>query len=298
MAMLTAGEIVRRLYVDLVRRRSRVRVVPAAEVRLVERPIFLVGAPRSGTTLVRYIVDSHSRICCPPESNFIGPLAGLLSDELSRNGLDAMGFDEDHVVQELRRLCIHFFGNYAASCQKPRWADKSTTYVDHLDFIGRLFPEAQFVMIYRHGLDQAHSLTRGGSQLPAPLRPYHCRGEDFRLAAARFWREKAGKMFKFEVRYPDQCVRLVYEALCERPQEELERVFAFLDEPWEPALLDFQGFEHDQGPEHGRTIVTSGFQASHGHYKAWPRALVGACLQIAGPALAEIGYRPPERGPK
>ena len=60
--------------------------------RLTERPIFLVGIYRSGTTLARYVLDSHSRITCPPETAFMAGLADLaigrkISQRFRQHGL-------------------------------------------------------------------------------------------------------------------------------------------------------------------------------------------------------------------
>jgi hypothetical protein len=217
-------------------------------------------------------------------------LSSILTDELSRAGLEAMGFDEDHVIQRLREFCIYVFGNYAVSCRKPRWADKSTTHVDHADFIARLFPEAQFIMMYRHGLDQAHSFTRGGHVLEEPVRPYYRDGEDPRLAAVRYWRAKNEALLRFEEQYPDRCCQALYESLCESPEQELRRIFEFLGEPWEPRVLQFHRVQHDKGPEHGRTVVTRGFSVSRDHYATWPPLLVEQCRAVGEPVLRALGY--------
>ena len=79
----------------------------------------MLGANRSGTTLLRLVLDSHSRIACPPESYFIRSLGHLLDDEKAMEGLLAMGFDEQHVVERLRETASYFLEMYAASHGKP-----------------------------------------------------------------------------------------------------------------------------------------------------------------------------------
>lgn len=289
--MANVKEILRRLYNDLVVRRSSVRVLPAREsADLTEAPIFLVGVYRSGTTLMRYVIDSHSRICCPPESFFMGPLSALINDEQIRKSLQRMGFDQDHVARRLRRFCLYFFENYAQSCGKPRWADKSPSYVDHLDTLLRLFPESQFVIIYRHGLDQAHSFTRGGAYVNPACEGYCRPGEDFRLGAVRYWREKTEGVMRFEDAYPEKCRRIHYERLCEDPEGQLKPIFSFLNEPWEPAVLEFYRFRHDKGAEDGRAAATRGFSVSKDHYRAWPPQLLKQCVELAEPVLSRLNY--------
>ena len=288
--MASWKEALRRVYHELVERRSRVRVVSPRPVELAAAPIFLIGVYGSGTTLLRYVIDSHSRLCCPPESDFLNHLEPLLSDPRPRAGLAAMGFDEDHVTLRLRQLASELFGHYAASWNKPRWADKTPAYVDCLEFLHRLFPEARFLHLYRHGLDQAHSFTRGGT-FPRPQLADHGRpDEDLRLGACRYWREKVEKMLAFEARHPASCYRLHYETLCARPEETLRPAFEFLGEPWESQVLRFWELPHDKGREHGRVQATRGFEAREGHYRSWSDDLLARCVEIAGPALERLGY--------
>lgn len=288
--MASFKEALRRIYHEMVKGRSRVRFQSAVPVNETEPPIFLLGTYGSGTTLLRYVVDSHSRVCCPPESDFMAALAPIVGDPVYRQGLDAMGFDDDHVTQELRRFCVHFFANYARSWNKPRWADKTPAYVDHADFLKRLFPEARFVIIHRHGLDQAHSFTRGGTFERPVLEPFAEAGEDLRLTCCRFWLDKTRRLLDFEDRHPTSCHRLRYEDLCAAPEEQLRPLFAFLGETWEPQVLKFYEQRHDKGHEHGRVVATRGFEARSGHYRSWPPSLRDAGLAIAAPGLDALGY--------
>lgn len=292
--MATWTEALRRVYYDMVIRRSTVRVVSAEEGELTASPIFLVGVFRSGTTLLRYIVDSHSHICCPPESDFLAVFSYLLENHPGhtsyRESLLRMGFDEEHVLRKLRELAVYFFGNYAASWQKRRWADKSPIYIDHLDMLLRLFPEAQFVMIYRHGLDQAHSYTRGGTSMRHEMRGHHREGDDPRIGATRYWCDQVGKMMRFEASHGDRCLRIRYEDLCASPTTVLPHMFTFLHEPWEPRVLEYYRFPHDKGKEDGRVAATRGFSVSKGHYVSWPDELYEKCLAIAQNELDLLGY--------
>jgi len=280
----------RRVYHELVKRRSAVQIQPATVQELAHPPIFLIGVYRSGTTLLRYIVESHSHICCPPETNFIQDLAPVLDAPLNKAGFEPMGFDDDHVAQRLREFCVYFFQNYASAKGKPRWADKTPDYVDHLDFILKLFPEAKFLVIYRHGLDQAHSYTRGGTFPRDPLVPYVKDGEDLRIGATRYWAEKTRKMMDFVAAYPEICHAFRYEDLCDDPEPQVRAIFEFLDEPWEDQVMAFYEQDHDKGNEDGRVGATRGFSVSKGHYKDWPDALRAACDPIAESVLKALNY--------
>lgn len=291
--MASKSETIRRLYGDLVKRRARVRVSPAVEPQLTAEPIFLTGIYRSGTTLLRYVIDSHSSIACPPESDFMAHLDALWSDERSREGLAGLGFDREHVHQQLRRFAGYFFEGYAHSKGKPRWADKSPRYVDHLPFLAELFPEARFIILHRHPLDQIHSATRGGSTFPAALVEWAGTADgDPRISAAGYWSEKTRNILTFVDTHPERTFTLRYEEMCESPETTLPALFEYVGEPWEPGVLEFYRFEHDRGMEDGRAAATRGFALSTGKWQAWDPAIVDECREIVGTEMRHLGYEP------
>ena len=288
--MLKFNEALRRIYHEMVYRRSIVRIHKAKDLSLKEPPIFILGLYRSGTTLLLYILDSHSRICCPPESAFIQFLEPLVDNRRSKSGLFSMGFDEDHIIQRLRHHVIYFFANYADSKKKVRWADKSPIYVDHLNFLIRLFPEGKFIIIHRHGLDQAYSHIKYEKSLAQDLKSYCRANENLRIGATRYWIEKTQFLIDFEETHSKRCFRTIYEELCESPDDILQQVFLFLDEPWEPQVMEFYKFPHDKGLEDGRVISSRGFSVSKDNYLQWPDELQTKCHNIALPMLKRLGY--------
>ena len=138
---------------------QRIFVAPPPKTRM-EPPIFVIGVHRSGTTLLRLVLDSHSRIAVPRESVFLLPLSEVLKEEAAWQGWAMLGFEADHVFNKLREFSDYFFDAYSTARGKPRWADKSPQYVDCLDFIDRLYgPACKYLFIYRHGLDVANSIA-------------------------------------------------------------------------------------------------------------------------------------------
>ena len=281
---------VKRAYADLVRGRSRVRVVLASEPRFMADPVFIVGPFRSGTTLVRYILDSHSNLACPGETTFLADMDRMLNDERSLAGFDALGFDRSELLTHARHFVSYFYENYARSKNKSRWADKSPTYVDHLDFIAELFPDTRFVLVMRHPLDQIHSHTQGGQLLPERLHGYGVAGEDPRILGARCWNEKTLRMLEFANRHRSRSQIIRYDGLCENPETVTRMLFEFLDEPWEPGVLRFWDFDHDQGLEDSRIRTTRSFSLSTGGYVDWPEYIVEACLNEVAVAATQAGY--------
>ncbi len=282
------GTLLRILYVDLVRRRSTVRVLPASTDQLDTKPIFLLGLYRSGTTLLRYVVDSHPEIACPPETDYMGHLRGLVFEERAARGLESLGYDSDHVAQQLAGLADYFHGNYARSRGKVRWADKSPTYVDHIDLLQRMFPQARFVCIHRNPLDQVHSHTRGGSFTHEPVAEFLGVGEDPRLGAARYW---AAKTALLHARQEDAAfLSIRYEDLCREPELVTRALAVHMGVAWSREMLEFGAVQHDFGAEAARTRSTSGFTISSGHWKDWPPDVTEEVWRIVDPVARALDY--------
>ena len=282
----------RSLYAQVLRaRQNRVVILTEPAAASPYPPVFLVGCPRSGTSLVRRIVDSHSRIACPPESHFLAALLPVLTDRRSMAGLESMGFGRTAVIERFRRLSEQFFLDYAAASSKARWADKTPVYVDHLDGLDELFDRsARYVLIYRHGLDVSNSIAE---VLPGLLegRPGAGVGKagDIRAAAA-YWCDKVTRMLAFERQHSDRCLHLRYEALTTAPEIEVRRLFAFLGEEFEAATLDFNARPHDEGLEDGKVRSTRGFEPVIGSYRRWHPDVLEAARAEADPGLAALGY--------
>ena len=289
--MASLEENLRRIYYNFVVGRSRVRMIDTKSVEaLDEPPIFIISAYRSGSTLLRYIIDSHSKVACPPETDFLLPLAQLIKRERYLAGFTGLGFDRQAIIQRLRKFVIDLYGNYSRSLEKSRWADKSPAYIDCLDFILEIFPEAQFVMLYRNGLDQSHSFTRGGRFTHEALSAFSNEEHDLRVAAIKYWSHAARQMLDFEYTNPHRCFRVRYEDLCEAPENVLQQMFHFLHLEWEPAVLHFHKFPHDAGREGGRVIATTGFSPRTKYYCTWPTQLLITCQEIAELELKALAY--------
>jgi protein-tyrosine sulfotransferase len=257
-------------------------------------PIVLGGCGRSGTTLLRMMLDSHRRICCGPESSVFRRRAiepGALAERF--------GFDRDEVgaIHAASRSRPEFIEAFAALCMrmtgKSRWAEKTPRNISRIAAIFRHFPEARFVHVLRDGRDVACSLR---------THPRH-KVVDGRLVpldtwkpiagCARRWRDdvEASRPYWNDPRFHT----LRYEELVRDPRAVLERLMAHLGEPWDEAMLAHAAADSPfrdatrfaQNPEALAAIGT----ASLGR---WQRDLDDRdrriFKRIAGPLLVELGY--------
>jgi hypothetical protein len=216
-----------------------------------ERPIFVVGCPRSGTTLLQLMLHSHPRIAIPPETRFMLDIYerrlefGDLADPANRRRLaeaitgpkatrfHELGLDAGEVSKliadappTLGSALGTVLQAYAGRFGKPRWGDKRPAYVMHMDALRRLFPTAQFVHLVRDGRDCVASLK----SMPW----YH---EDSHHAAAT-WSRAIDLGRKYARTMPAGSYHeLRYEDLITRPEQELTALCGFLGEEFHPAML-------------------------------------------------------------
>jgi Sulfotransferase family len=254
-------------------------------------PIFIIGCQRSGTSLLRRIMDSHSRIACPPESKFILPLIQILRDRQAMRGLDSLGYPRAEVAGSLAAFISGFFEQYASAQGKSRWADKTPNYVNCLDELWELFgPDARFVLIIRHGMDTAYSLADPGRSYRALARFVDLAGGDVPLAAGTFWKDQNEKIEAFRTAHPEACIRIRYEDLTRNPSDTLQPIFGFVGEPWEPEVIDFNRHPHHAGIEDPETRRRHVITPNSGRHTEWPEAVQRKVRAACEPMLAALGY--------
>ena len=195
------------------------------------RPIFIVGCQRSGTTLMRLMLDSHPNVSCGPETRFLQDFAKLTSDSWDR--LSLYGFPKSYWLDKSAEFFDSFQAEYAKSRGKTRWADKTPRYALSLGYINELFPNCQIVHVIRDGRDvvASHrdrwgywSAVKAVEKWPRYIRAARRVGE--RLADDRYT----------EVRY---------EELVLRTEATMRELLQFLGEPWDDAVLHYDQAEHD-----------------------------------------------------
>ena len=275
-----------------VRERTVVKVVERQQERL--PPGFIIGVYRSGTTLLRYVLDSHSRIAVPPESNYLQSLSGLAEDPWVQKGFAGIGVDRQGLLQRLRDFAWSPLDDYCLAKDKQRWFDKTPSYTNILPFLDELFgKDCRYIMLYRHGLDVANSMANGHEKgvIWGPAKHYVTEaGVSPRLGYTRYWVDQCEKMLAFEAAHPMQCIRIRYEDYAGDPATQLPPLFDAIGETWEPEVLEFQKQAHDFGLQDHTINETRGFKPNIGSYKQWPQAEIDASGEVAGDMLKTLGY--------
>src|SRR3712207_2484896 len=136
-------------------------------------PLLVLGVRRSGTTLLRVMLDRSSELAIPDESYFVPQLAErhrapvdveeFVEDLRRVRTLADWGVEPERVRERLRagmtagEAISAIFETYAADRGKSRWGDKTPMYMQYLPLLERLFPGALFVHLIRDGRDAAVS---------------------------------------------------------------------------------------------------------------------------------------------
>jgi hypothetical protein len=235
-----------------------------------DAPIFVIGSPRSGTTLVRLMLDSHPRISCGEETHFLRDLGAIVGRHWDL--LATYGFERRWWLERIAAFYTAFQADVLAREGKSRWAEKDPTYTLILDLVEELFPDAVYVHLLRDGHDVVASFRdRWGYR--AALRAARTEWARYVRSARAFGRRLP----------PERFLEVRYERLVADPEPEARRLFAFLGETWEPRVLDFDPAEHSATERYRR--FTAGRRRAAGETATIYRSRVGVGRASLDPLL-------------
>jgi hypothetical protein len=208
-------------------------------------PIIVGGCHRSGTSLIRRILNAHSRIYCSAEVKFFRDFyADYVNDPVRHarfmTSARAMLTEAD-LMDVLGRAFVAMHELAAAKVGKRRWADKNPENVRYLSEWRRLLGDS-FLLIHvvRNPLDTLASIKEAEFPFAIP-------GDlDARIDLYRQYTQ-AG--LDFGAANPDRCWRVLYEQLVSSPRETLESLMEWLGETFEPGQLDFNRVPQQGGLE-------------------------------------------------
>ncbi len=266
--------------------------------------ILVLGLPRSGTTLLRRLLDAHSGISCPGETNLFGAAARFLrSDSVAAtipigvlSSLQFLDYQPEDVVDRMREFVFRFHRETSQRRGKRRWADKSPLDVFYLEQIETLVSgRAQFICLHRHALDVALSLQgfcdKAGGYY-AEIHPYIARFREPLVAFVTIWVEKTRQLIELEKRHSSGAVSLKYEDLIADPDGQLQRVLRSIGEEFEPGIIQRALADHDNlGLGDWKTYSKDQIDSSSvGKWKQLPARMIEKLAEIANPTLVELGY--------
>lgn len=253
-------------------------------------PIIILGCHRSGTSLLRRCLNSHSRISCPAETLFLESLAAALDYPDADAGFEAIGLSAAEAAADLRALVSRWMAAHAATHGKPRWADKSPGVLGHLDGLDRLFGgEVRYVAIVRSGMDVATSLG-GATPRWWQLEPHLPADGNGYVAAARYWAMRNERLADFIDVHSTRVHAITYEQLVDAPEATLRGVLGSVGESFEPEVLDFNRHAHSGGLEDHRVSTTTRFEDRRGRHRRLPVSVQSRMWDAVKPVMRRFSY--------
>lgn len=271
-------------------------------------PVFVVGCGRSGTTLLRLMLDSHPDLAIPGESHFVPTLWRARGHYIADGVLDvdrlvgaivrSREFHQWGVPEELARRRVQdlrptTFGGvleavylaYADHRGKRRWGDKTPQYVRIIPLLHELFPDARFVHIIRDGRDVALSY------LSVPWGP-----RDIWTAARKWRRDVSAGRTAGSALGPERYLEITYERLVAEPKQTLEEVCAFAALPFDERMLQHHrdADRRLEAPADETEFHAASTRAVTSGLRDWRSQMSPAHVMsfeaVAGPLLSDLGY--------
>ena len=263
-------------------------------------PFFIVGSARSGTTLLRLMLNAHPEVAIPPESRFITELwtghdeveVDPLLSELEAN--DRFQTWELPIAAVRRELDGRSSARYVEVMEaaytafsrahgKRRWGDKTPRYVRHISLLARLWPDARFIHLIRDGRNVALSYA------DVPFGPKNV------ATAATLWsgRVQAGLRDGRPLggkRY----LEINYEDLVEDPKGEIGDLCGFLDLEFDDGMLNYTEGLGEAVLSRGTIYNPNVRQSPNPRLRSWEQSMPDDHVEIfeavAGDVLSELGY--------
>lgn len=237
--------------------------------RLAQKPApmpFVVGVNRSGTTLLRMMLDSHPDLAIPPETHFLPALfeamqAARKNDErmtpqdvtdflVEHRRWGDFGLDPKELTKRFSdlegirpKLVLRaFYSLYAENQGKSRYGDKTPGYVKQMGKVQRCLPEARFIHLIRDGRDVALSRERrsGAEELSVERH-------------AMIWKRRINRARGQSPRLKHY-LEVRYEDLVADPEAVLHTICEFIELPYDPAMLKYHERSADRLQEIARDL--------------------------------------------
>lgn len=199
-------------------------------------PIFVVGLPRAGSTLLEQILSSHSQIEGTMELPDITSLARHLNEDNATEETE-IGYPELLAYldpEEFKRRGEEYIRNTRShrKLARPFFVDKMPNNYAHVPLIHLILPNAKIIDARRHPLGSCFS----------NFKQHFARGQHFTYAltdVGRYYRDYVELMAHYDTVLPGRVHRVIYEQLVENPEQEIRRVFEYLGLPFEEQCLRF-----------------------------------------------------------
>ncbi|MCO4781199.1 MAG: sulfotransferase [Candidatus Cloacimonetes bacterium] len=255
--------------------------------------IFIGGSGRSGTTLLRVILDSHPNIYCGPELKVTPLIAQLHLDlQASSPALKAYQLSNQDLQHLCQQMLLTLTQRALQSSSKQRLAEKTPTNGRFFQQIHYLFPQSPLVQVIRDGRDVVCSLLKMDWVDPSTNQPLDYT-RDFQKACL-YWKDEvlSSRLVQKIPSSQGRYIEIKYEDIVATPESTLKNLFEFIEEPWDPIVLNFSEIKRDLNSESSANQVNKKLYSSS--VSRWKNEFTpdmkAKFKEIAGDLLIELNY--------
>ena len=269
---------------------GRLKILPRAGLRSdVTQPIFIVGFPRSGTTMIEQTLSAHPRITAGDELPVINELTGLIPRMLNSplNYPEALSelWLGDHVegLDNLRDYYLQRARQLGAMRDRADWfTDKMPLNETHLGLIGLIFPQAPIIHVLRHPLDVVLSvfsnhLTHG----------FLCAYDLTSIARHYVLVSDLVEQYRREAPFRYMAVR--YEDVIDSQEEKVRDMLTFIGASYDPRCLDFHENQRYARTASYAQVTEKLYERSRYRYRSY-RDQLRPVIPILEPIIRRLGY--------
>jgi hypothetical protein len=212
-------------------------------------PIFIIGSPRSATTILAWSLAQHSQLWTSDESQILWDLFGdgRLNKNYQRDGrpdgswLRKQGIEK---AEFLRFLGLGLNALFTSKSEGKRWIDQTPFYTLMVDELVNMFPGAFFIHILRDGRAVVNSMIHYRDRFDDKVAS-NCGKKDFApwatdfRGACRTWSQYVEVSLAFGASYPARCLTVVNEQLVANPSRGFREIFDFIRVPEEDSPANY-----------------------------------------------------------
>ncbi|KAI1291754.1 Protein-tyrosine sulfotransferase [Halotydeus destructor] len=257
--------------------------------------IFIGGMPRSGTTLLRVLLDAHPDIRCGEETRVVPRMLGFrqqwMKSPFEARRLKEAGITSEILDSAVASFILEIIAKHGTPA--PRLCNKDPFTLRSAVYLRQLFPSSKFIFMIRDGRAVVHSIisrkvTISGFDL-----------SDFSQCMKKWNSAMQAMNYQCQQLGPDVCLPVYYEQLILKPREWLEKILNFLKVPWNDSVLHHEQFINKPGGislsklerSTDQVIKPINLEALSKWVGHIPDEVVRDMANIA-PMLASLGYDP------